>query len=252
MWYDLDSARLYIYTGSQWVDSAPGYGIQDGAVGSQQLADDAVTAAKVDASALAKNVIINGMMQVSQRNNVDLASSGYGGNDRWKTTIGGYDLEVGSIALGTGSLPFKDGFSNVQRVRPNTGKAPAADEYVIVQQKIEGINLQQFAKGTSEAKPFSLSFWVRASVAGTYIAELSSNSRICSLSYTISANAWNKVELVFPADTSGSVIPNTVGSGITLGLWLAAGTDYSTGTLQTTWGDEVNACLLYTSDAADE
>lgn len=241
LWYDLDSARLYIYTGSQWVDSAPGYGIQDGAVGSQQLANDAVTAAKVDASALAKNVIINGMMQVVQRGPADLTSSGYAGNDRWRTTISGYDLEVNSLSLGTESLPFKDGFSNSQRIRPNTGKAPAAGEYAIIEQKIEGVNLQQFAKGTSEAKPFSLSFWVKATVAGTYIAELSSNTRSCSLSYTISTNDWNKVELVFPADTSGSVISNDSNSGLTLSLWLAAGTDYSTGTLQTTWGDEVNA-----------
>jgi hypothetical protein len=53
--------------------------------------------------------------------------------------------------------------------------------------RLEGQDVQRIAKGTSYAKKLALSFWVKANVTGTYIAELfdSDNSRQVSAAYTI-------------------------------------------------------------------
>jgi hypothetical protein len=76
-----------------------------------------------------------------------------------------------------------------------------------VRQKIEGQNLQVFKKGTSLAETFTLAFWVKSHVTGTYTCELEDkdNSRSVSKSYTVSsANTWEKKVINFPADTSGA------------------------------------------------
>jgi hypothetical protein len=69
--------------------------------------------------------------------------------------------------------------------------SPAAADILVISQRLEGQNVQQFLKGTASAKPFAVSFWVKSNVTGTYIAELQDidNTRQVSASYTISASA---------------------------------------------------------------
>jgi hypothetical protein len=43
---------------------------------------------------------------------------------------------------------------------------------LIFTQKFEGQNLQYLKKGTANAQSLTLSFWVKSSKTGTYIAEL--------------------------------------------------------------------------------
>ena len=66
---------------------------------------------------------------------------------------------------------------------------------MMIEQRIEGQNLQYLKKGTSSAESTTLSFWVRSTKTGTYICELQDvdNSRSISKSYTISsADTWEK------------------------------------------------------------
>jgi hypothetical protein len=121
--------------------------------------------------------------------------------------------------------------------------SPAAADALRIDQLIEGQNLQQFLKGTSSAKQFALSFWVKSNVTGTYIAEIrdADNSRTVSASYTVSASAtWEKKTITFPADTTGAFDNDNAGS-LQVGFFLGAGTDSTSGTLQTTWGSTVAA-----------
>jgi hypothetical protein len=112
-----------------------------------------------------------------------------------------------------------------------------------LQHRLEGQNLQQFLKGTASAKPFSLSFWVKANVTGTYIAELFDldNNRQVSASYTISASAtWEKKTITFPADTTGA-FDNDNAVSLYCVFHLGEGSNLTSGTLNTTWAATVVA-----------
>jgi hypothetical protein len=193
-----------------------------------------------------RNVIINGAMQVSQRSAVGTAVTGITGSayytaDRFYT---------GLATLGTWSqttvadAPTGSGFRNSLKMACTTADAsPAAGDVLFLLQAIEGQNLQQFAKGTSSAKPFTLSFWVKSFQTGTFIIEFvdSDNSRSISKSYTIDvSNTWEYKTLIFPADVTGA-FDNDNNSSLSVIWWLGAGSTYSSGTLQTTWGTLTNA-----------
>jgi hypothetical protein len=120
----------------------------------------------------------------------------------------------------------------------------ASSNLTVLRQRIEGQNLQYLKKGTSNAESLTLSFWVKSNKTGTYICELldSDNSnRHINKSYTIlSANTWEKKTVTFAGDTTGT-LNNDNGVSLDLGFWLGAGTTYTSGTLQTSWGTNTSA-----------
>jgi hypothetical protein len=108
---------------------------------------------------------------------------------------------------------------------------------------MEGQMLQSIKKGTPGAEQVTVSFWVKSSNTGTYIAEMrdNDNSRACSRSYTINvANTWEKETITFPADTTGQ-LHNDNERSLELAFWFGAGSEYAGGTLQTTWGASAGA-----------
>jgi len=114
---------------------------------------------------------------------------------------------------------------------------------MVIQQTLEGQDVQRVLKGTSSAQQLTLSFWVKSNVTGTYIAELQDldNSRKISASYTISASAtWERKTITFIADTTGA-FDNDNGSSLEVNFWLGAGSTWTGGSpLQTTWGTGSN------------
>jgi hypothetical protein len=121
--------------------------------------------------------------------------------------------------------------------------SPAAAAFNTIRTQLEGQNVQHFAKGTASAKKFSLSFWVKANVTGTYIAELydEDNTRQVSASYTISTTGtWEKKTIIFPEDITG-VLDNDNNTSVYLNFWLGAGSTFSSGTLNTSWAAATSA-----------
>ena len=107
----------------------------------------------------------------------------------------------------------------------------------------EGQNLQYLKKGTANALPLTLSFWVKSTKTGTYILEIddNDNSRNINKSYTVNtSNTWEKKTITFEGDTTGA-FDNDNADSLRLIWWLASGTDNTSGTLQTTWGTTVAA-----------
>ena len=67
------------------------------------------------------------------------------------------------------------------------------------------------------------------------------NDRQIAKSYTIdSASTWEKKKITFEGDTTGT-LDNDNNASFQFNFWLAAGSNYSSGTLQTSWGSRVDA-----------
>ena len=181
-----------------------------------------------------RNLIINGAMQVDQRNTTTTAT-GYA-LDRYYCAKENFDEAVIAITQDTDS---PDSFSNSLKYAVTTAESSlASDEIMYISQKIEAQNLQHLNFGSSAAKSITLSFFVKSSLTGKYSVLMYSDDAVRSnlQSYTInSANTWEKKTITFDGDTAGSGINNDNGTGLWLFFTLAAGSDY-TGTPHTGWG----------------
>jgi hypothetical protein len=85
-------------------------------------------------------------------------------------------------------------------------------------QVIEADMVPDFAWGTSNAQPVTLSFWVNSSLTGTFSGALRSyptpSTRGYPFTYSIpSANTWTKIAITIPGDTNGTwVLQGNAGS----------------------------------------
>ena len=196
-----------------------------------------------------KNFVINGGMTINQRGSstgVTNAGSGYHGPDRYKFNEDGTMTAVVSIereTLTSGNA-FNDGHLYAYKLSVTTADtAVAADIYTRITHRFEKDNLALLRKGSSSAKRVTLSFWVKATVTGTNVVEFFDqvNSRQVGATYTISSsNTWEYKTVTFPADTSGS-LGNGNGLAAEINFVLQAGSNYTSGTLDTSWASETAA-----------
>ena len=179
-----------------------------------------------------RNVIINGAMNVAQRGT---SSTGLGATDGYYT-IDRFNLNLDSANSGrftmTQDSSAPSGFANSLKLACTTADTSiAAGERLQIEQRIEGQNLQAFAKGTSDAKPFAVSFYVKGNASATYVCELfdEDNARQCSKTFNVTTD-WTRVELTFPADTTGAFDDDN-NSSLLLIIFLHAGSTFAGGTL---------------------
>ena len=189
----------------------------------------------------ARNIIINGNATVAQRSSstTGVTSTGYHACDRFKFLY----TDAGTWTVSQ-STDAPDGFANSYKIECTTADASlAASDYVLFEQRLEGQNLQHLKKGTSSAESVTVSFWVRSAKTGTYIVEIddNDNSRNINKSYTISsADTWEHKTITFEGDTNGA-LDNDNNFSFRVIFWLGAGSDFSSGTLATSWQSTTNA-----------
>lgn len=201
-----------------------------------------------------RNVIINGSMQVAQRgtSTADLGGSGvntFGACDRWKIVTNGISGRV-TQSQETDS-PDDFGFST-KLACTTADTSVGASDYFILQYDVEGQDLKRFAKGTSSAKEFTISFFVKGNASATYTLELydTDNNRQISKTYSVTTS-WSRVELTYPADTTGANNADST-SGLSIKFWLHAGTDRTSGTLNSSaWGDGGNTSNRVSSSSTN-
>jgi hypothetical protein len=190
-----------------------------------------------------KNIVINGDMSIAQRSTsvASITTSGYYTVDRMylhNTTLGTWTQSQST------DVPTGEGFATSLKMDCTTADAsPAAADMLRIDMPFEGQNLQYLKKGTANAQSLTASFWVKSTKIGTFICELrdSDNARQVSKSYTVNVtNTWEFKTVTFPADTSG-VLDNDNNESLALIFFLGAGTNFTSGTLNTTWGSTVNA-----------
>ena len=202
-----------------------------------------ITAAKIAGTINFKNLIINGDMSLAQRGTTVTGITGGGYN-----TVDRMNVFLGSMGTWTHTqsttVPTGQGFANSLKIDCTTADAsPASGDYHIFGQKIEGQMLQYLKKGTSNAESVTISFWVRSNKTGTYTFEMQDvdNSRQISKTYTIdSADTWEKKTITIEGDTSGG-FGNDNSNDCQVNWWLGAGSAWSSGTLNTSWGTTTQA-----------
>jgi hypothetical protein len=190
-----------------------------------------------------RNIVINGDMSIAQRSTsvASITATGYYTVDRWSTLYTSLGTWTQSQST---DVPTGEGFATSLKMDCTTANgSPAAEDRLIIIQRFEGQNLQYLKKGNANAVSLTASFWVKSTKTGTFIVELfdSDNTRAISKSYTVDVtDTWEKKTITFEGDTTGT-LDNNNGNSFSLILWLGAGTDYTSGTLQTTWGSTVTA-----------
>jgi len=197
-----------------------------------------------------RNIIINGAMKVAQRGTSSTglgASDGYFTCDRWNMGLS----TAGRLTM-TQESDGPDGFANSIKLACTTADTSiAATEVGILRQLIEGQDLQRFAKGTTSAKEFTVSFYVKGNAAATYTAELFDNDNSRQISKTFSVTtSWTRVALTYPADTTGA-FDDDANLSLYLQIWLHAGSNFTSGTLNSTsWAANTNANRVSSSGSS--
>jgi hypothetical protein len=175
-----------------------------------------------------KNRIINGAMVIDQRNagaSVTLTSAnGVYGVDRFES----YANTDGTVtAQRVTDAPV--GFVNSLKHTTTTADSSlSAAQRVQVVQKIEGFNVADFGLGTASAITFTVSFWVKSSLTGTFGGSMINGgyTRSYPFSYTInSANTWEQKSITIAGDTSGTWLTNNE-RGLILTFGLGVGSNF--------------------------
>jgi hypothetical protein len=198
-----------------------------------------------------RNIVINGEMKVAQRSTSETglgAAAGYFTLDRWKMLEGAASAgryTMAQVADGP------EGIANCLKLTTTTADTSiAAGEYLIVQTKFEGQDLQQLKKGTASAEQVTVSFWVKGNAAALYVCELNDvdNTRGITQSFAVTT-AWNRIELTFAADTSDPLDDDNANS-FAINIWLHAGSDFTSGTFAVnTWNDLTDANRYAVADS---
>lgn len=161
-----------------------------------------------------QNVIINGDMRISQRGNSfpSAANNSYY-LDRWRYQKTGamvhtisVDTDVPTLAQ-AGQL-----FTASQRLLLTTpDDSIAATDSLRIEQTIEGYHFQKIAQ-----KQFTVSFWVKATLPGTYSIQLRNTDASLSMvkQYTITnSSTWEYKTIVCAATPSAGTWNYDVGAG---------------------------------------
>ena len=185
-----------------------------------------------------RNLIINGAMNVAQRS-TSVADLGDTNKTAAYLTIDRMYMNTGNT---TGRMTMSqdssapEGFANSLKLDCTTADTSiASNEAVFLQTNFEGQNVQVLKKGTSSAVPVTVSFYVKGNASATYVCEVYDydNARQISQTFNVTTD-WTRVELTFVGDTSGTLDDDN-GLSFAVNIWLHAGSNFTSGTLSTTW-----------------
>jgi hypothetical protein len=210
-----------------------------GLKGSELMRSETAQEARDFISAGRKNLIINGAMQVAQRStsatNIGLIVA-YNTVDRWRFA----DSATSTARFTeTQSSDAPEGFGFSRKFEVTTAATTInSTDTQYTDQFIEAQDLQVLKYGTSKAESFTISFYVKCSVAaemGLRIQHEDGGGNY-SQSYTINnANTWEYKTITVPGNTV-TAINNDNGRGFRIAFPFTAGSSRA-GTNSTQWGN---------------
>jgi len=181
-------------------------------------------------ASIMKNRIINGAMVISQYNGTSSVAVASGAGvytiDRWKISN---QTDGALTSQQVSDAPTGFNFSTKLTVT-TADSSLASGQFVYFAQWIEGFNTADLGFGTANAKPVTLSFWVKSSLTGTFGGSITNENvdRSYPFNYTISsANTWTQISVSLAGDTTGTWIGATNGLGVRVFFGLGCGTTFS-------------------------
>ena len=141
-------------------------------------------------SAGRKNLIINGDMRIAQAGTsiTTTGTGSYQACDRWR--IHSNKNQTTHTLAQVEDAP--EGFNYSLKLTVGTGATSTGTDYGRLYQRLEVQDVWQFGFNTSAPKPFTLSFWVKSSITGTYGGIFGANGTgVYVFSYTVdNADVW--------------------------------------------------------------
>lgn len=187
-----------------------------------------------------KNLIINGDMRIDQRNG---GSSVTPSNNDYCLDRYGTGLAQASKYSVQQVTDAPTNFTHSLKVTSLSAYTLLAGDYFMIKHKIEGNNVAHLNLGSANAQEFTLSFYVKSSLTGTFGGSLenSNESRAYPFTYTISsANTWERVSVTLTGDTTGTWLTDN-STGLWINFGLGVGTTYSGTADAWTTGPKVSA-----------
>lgn len=204
---------------------------------SRELAE---LASAYDGSSLGfRNRIINGDMRIDQRNagaSVTPTVSNIYTVDRWRVFSSAASKLT--VQQNAGSVTPPAGFTNYfgVTVAAAANVTLAAGDIYGIDQWIEGFNCADLELGTANAQSFSVSFWVRSSLTGTFPLQVAGYNGSAFRSYVTtysisSANTWTYISVTVPGDVTSFAYNKSNGNGLRVCFSLGVGSNFRTSTV---------------------
>ena len=185
-----------------------------------------------------RNIIINGAMNVAQRSTsvtgLGDGDEGYVTVDRIRHTAA---ASAGRFTSAQTAISDLSGFLNCLHLDCTTADTSiSSGELLKLEYRMEGQDVQQLKKGTSDAEKITVSFYMKTNKAFTFMCELDDrdNNRVNTQQFTTSTSFTRHV-LTFAGDTTGALDDDNAAS-FAVGIYLHAGSDFTGGTYSAnTW-----------------
>tara|TARA_R100001440_G_scaffold56682_1_gene76460 strand:- start:382 stop:1452 length:1071 start_codon:yes stop_codon:yes gene_type:complete len=190
----------------------------------RKLADNLPT----EGSLFGRNMVINGNMTIDQRNSGSAVTPTADQTvtlDRFKARLNNASKYSVQQVTDTPS-----GYYNSLKVTSAAATTVGTNDYYQIATPLEGYNVSQLDLGLSTAKKFTISFWVKSSLTGTFGGAYSNDQgdRFYAWTYTISsANTWEHKTVTVDGVTDGSW-ERTTGAGLHIYWTLGAGSGVQT------------------------
>ena len=208
-----------------------------------------MTKARTNASAspaVGRNMVINGAMNVAQR---ATSVTGIGATSGTHPTLDRYMIMLNGTAGRLTMTQTADGpngiSANCLKLDCTTADTSiAAAEYLGIWHTLEGQNVQRIGKGVAGAKQVTVSFYVKANAAATYLVELedADNGRTNGKLFPVTTD-WVRQEIVFEADVDDGSSPLDDDNALSLVIawYVHGGSNFTSGTLASGWANTTNA-----------
>jgi len=202
-----------------------------------------VSGALVNSAVSNPNLIINGDCRVSQYVwPITLNNSTPAGftADRQKSYWAASGAQTATVTVATDG-PASIGLTRSVKYTVGTVASIVSTDYFLHSYIIEAVDIEPLMWGTVNAKPATLSFWVKCSIANAnlgLVVDSADNALYWATTYnTGSANTWKQITITIPGPTTGVWASSGVGLAIrwgfnsgsvrstgTVGSWQATGT----------------------------
>ena len=175
------------------------------------------------------NRICNGDMRIDQRNGGASGTANGYTVDRWQ--YGANQSNKGSWTRANAGPPLvAAGFGNDLLFTSSSAYASLAGDAFTFLQPIEADMVSDFAWGTPNAQPVTLSFWAWSSLAGTFGGSIANApappTRSYPFSYTLAASTWTKIIVTIPGDTVGTWVMSGNAAGMFVFFDLGNGANF--------------------------